>query len=253
MATVVLWHFRFSHYNEKARWALDWKGVPHVRRAVAPGPHAQQMLELSGQQAVPVMEIDGRVVFDSTAIIAAIEEAAPAPPLHPVDPGERARALALEEFLDEELGPHVRRLAWNALLPDRAYCTALLTGGFGREMDEFYERAFPMIEQVMRSSMRIDDAGVAESRSKVRAALDRIANERGGREHLVGDDFSVADLTAAALLAPIIVPPEFPYPLPEPRPDAFEAMRSEFATHPSCEWALEVYRRNRGTSAATEG
>ena len=32
----VLWHFRISHFNEKARWALDWKRVPHVRRAVLP-------------------------------------------------------------------------------------------------------------------------------------------------------------------------------------------------------------------------
>ena len=28
----VLWHFPISHYNEKARWALDWKRIPHVRR-----------------------------------------------------------------------------------------------------------------------------------------------------------------------------------------------------------------------------
>jgi len=31
----VLWHFPISHYNEKARWALDWKGIPHLRRALA--------------------------------------------------------------------------------------------------------------------------------------------------------------------------------------------------------------------------
>ena len=36
-ATPVLWHLEISHYNEKARWALDFKGVAHVRRAVTPG------------------------------------------------------------------------------------------------------------------------------------------------------------------------------------------------------------------------
>ena len=30
----VLWHLKVSHYNEKARWALDYKGVPHARRAL---------------------------------------------------------------------------------------------------------------------------------------------------------------------------------------------------------------------------
>ena len=27
----VLWHFTVSHYNEKARWALDFKRVRHLR------------------------------------------------------------------------------------------------------------------------------------------------------------------------------------------------------------------------------
>ena len=34
--TPVLWHLEVSHYNEKARWALDYKRVRHVRRAVTP-------------------------------------------------------------------------------------------------------------------------------------------------------------------------------------------------------------------------
>jgi hypothetical protein len=30
---TVLWHIEVSHHNEKVRWALDFKHVPHVRRA----------------------------------------------------------------------------------------------------------------------------------------------------------------------------------------------------------------------------
>jgi glutathione S-transferase len=253
MKLPVLWHFRFSHYNEKARWALDWKGIPHVRRAVAPGPHAQQMLELSGQRAAPVLEWDGRVIPDSTAIIATLETAQPTPALYPDDAGARARALVLEDFFDEELGPHTRRLAWHTLLPDRAFCLALFTDGLGSEVRAFYDTAFATIAQVMRREMRIDDAGVAESRPKVAAALDRIARERDGRDYLVGDRFSVADLSAAALLAPFLVPPEFPYSFPEPRPAAFEALRAEFTSHPSCAWARAIYARHRGTSAEAPG
>jgi glutathione S-transferase len=249
MAPPVLWHFRFSHYNEKARWALDWKGIPHVRRHVAPGPHAQQVLELSGQRAVPVLEWDGKVTADSTAIIAMLEAARPAPPLYPCDARDRTSALTLEDFFDEDIGPHTRRLAWHTLLPDRAFCEALFSDGFGPDLRDFYAKAFPMIEQVMRAEMAIDDAGAADSRAKVAVALDRIERERNGRDYLVGDAFSVADLTAAALLAPVIVPPEFPYTFPEPRPAAFEAMRAEFTSHPGCRWALETYGRHRGTSA----
>lgn len=254
MTPPVLWHFRFSHYNEKARWALDWKGVPHVRRAVAPGPHVQQMLDLSGQHAVPVLEIDGRVVPDSTAIIAALEEAVPSPALYPSDPAERARALALEERADEEIGPHVRRLAWGALLPHRSFVIELFTGGFESELDAYYEENFSVLEGLMRSTMRIDDDGVRESAERVAAALDDVDRERGGRDHLVGDRFSVADLTVASLLAPLIVPPEltsaFP---PEPWPDSFETMRARYGSHPTCVWARDVFRRHRGRSAEIPG
>src|SRR6059058_1859108 len=44
MALPVLWHFTVSHFNEKARWALDFKRVPHVRRALLPGFHFPKIL-----------------------------------------------------------------------------------------------------------------------------------------------------------------------------------------------------------------
>lgn len=30
--TPILWHLKVSDYNEKARWALDYKGIPQVRQ-----------------------------------------------------------------------------------------------------------------------------------------------------------------------------------------------------------------------------
>jgi hypothetical protein len=36
---MELIQFRYSPYNEKVRWALDFKRVPHVRRSLLPGPH----------------------------------------------------------------------------------------------------------------------------------------------------------------------------------------------------------------------
>ena len=34
-----LYDFTFSHYSEKARWALDFKGVPYTPRHLLPGFH----------------------------------------------------------------------------------------------------------------------------------------------------------------------------------------------------------------------
>ena len=35
----VLWHIGVSHYSEKVRWALAYKGVAHERRGPVPGAH----------------------------------------------------------------------------------------------------------------------------------------------------------------------------------------------------------------------
>ena len=81
----------------------------------------------------------------------------------------------------------------------------------------------------------------------VECAFDMIESERAGRDYLVGDTFTVADLTAAALLYPLVWPPEFPYELPEPvRWEFLEPMRD----HPALDWIRETWQRHRGASAA---
>ena len=88
--TPLLWHLEISHYNEKARWALDYKGVAHVRRAVTPGLQELTARRLRAGRTVPILEMNGRAIGDSTKIIEAIERRWPEPPLYPADPEERA-------------------------------------------------------------------------------------------------------------------------------------------------------------------
>ena len=131
MSEPVLWHIPVSHYSEKARWALAHKRVEHQRHALIPGAHMAIALWLTrgAQKTFPVLGLEGRNVGDSTAIIAALEQRFADPPLYPSDPAERARALELEEFFDEELGPHIRLLAWHELRTDRI--TAVAAAGDG--------------------------------------------------------------------------------------------------------------------------
>ena len=113
MSRPLLWHLELSHYSEKVRWALDHKRVPHARRAPIPGVHAFLARALTGQPRMPILELDGRRIADSTRIIAALEEHAPDPPLYPQDPGDRERALELEDFFDEEVARAVRGFAFH--------------------------------------------------------------------------------------------------------------------------------------------
>ena len=56
---VVLHQFAYSHYNEKVRWALDYKKLPHDRINYLPGPHMGAIKKMTGQTSTPVLEIDG--------------------------------------------------------------------------------------------------------------------------------------------------------------------------------------------------
>jgi glutathione S-transferase len=249
MAAPVLWQFRHSHFNEKARWALDLKGVRHVRRSLVPGFHIPRVMWMTGQKSVPVLLLGDRTIHDSTRIIAALEEAHPEPPLYPADEAARRRALELEDFFDEQLGPALRRAVFHALLADADYSAALFATGTGAGTHAVYRGLFPAIRALMKLDMGIDAAGAERGRARIAAALDRIEAELQPSGYLVGDRFSVADLTAAALFSPLVQPPEYPYALPSGTPPAaVRELQEEFASRPAFAWVRETYRRHRGTS-----
>ena len=103
--TVTLHQFRYSHYNEKARWALTWKGIRHRRISYLPGPHALYLRRLSGQQQTPVLDWDGDIIAGSAAIVDVLEERVPERPLQPDDADLRAEVAAERRHFDDTVGP----------------------------------------------------------------------------------------------------------------------------------------------------
>jgi glutathione S-transferase len=249
VSTPILWQFRASHFNEKARWALDWKGVPHVRRSLLPGWHIPRMLWLTRQTKTPALELDGDVVIDTTRIIERLETLHPDLPLYPDDPAERRRAIELEDFFDEELGPHIRRVFFFEALDHTDFAAGWFSNGESATTRSLYRASFPVGRALMRASMGIDAPRAEDSRRHVDAALDRLDRELRPSGYLAGDRFSVADLTAAALLAPAVMPPEFPYPFPPDLPDSVARLRESLAPRAGFAWAREMYRRHRSRSA----
>ena len=239
-----------SHYSEKVRWALDHKRVPHVRRSPLPGSHIPIAFALTRGESVtlPLLRMDGRTIADSTAILAAIEERYPDPPLYPTDPEQRRHALELEDFFDEELGPHARLLPFHELTNEPAMfaevAAAAVPGPLGKAKGllGLYARTYAGL----RFGVRDEEAAVV-AREKIVAALDRLEAElaTNGGEYMAGESFSVADLTAASLFYPVVGPDEGPLPAETPTPPALESFRDGIRNRPGYIWVEETYRRHR--------
>jgi glutathione S-transferase len=249
MDTPLLWHIPLSHFSEKVRWALDYKVIPH-RRQVLGADYLIRAWRATGRGTLPILFLDGRAIGDSTHIIAALEEHYPEPPLYPRDAAARQRALALEDHFDEQLGPALRACMVTPLFrhdPDIAL--RVLTTGMG---DKAYRMLRPLLRvfpAFYRFRHDISDAKLDTDRATVSATLDRIEHERQGRAYLVGDAFTVADLTAAAMLSPLLQPPEIQYAVRLELPPYLEEYRATVLQHPATQWARGIYREHRGRSA----
>ena len=247
---VVLWHIEISHYNEKARWALDYKRIPHERRVPMPGLHGVRamMLTRGAQRRLPVVAIDGRRVGDSTAIIAALEEYQPEPPLYPADAADRARAFELEDWFDEELAPALRRFVWHHTLPDTDATVASLFTTPAPVRERMLRATAPLVRPAIRRDYDVSAETAVRARAQVVAAMDRVEAELGPSGYLLGDGFTVADLTAASLFTPVIAPPQRPY-VPRTMAPPVMELREELGARPGGKWVAEMYARHRGESA----
>jgi glutathione S-transferase len=248
--TPVLWHLEISHYNEKVRWALDYKGVAHVRRAVTPALQELTARRLRAGRTVPVLEMDGQAIGDSTNIIEAIERRWPEPALYPADPEERSRALDLEDQFDEQCGHDLRRVLFGDNIAQPEKFLAMLYGADHPRIG-LLKAVGPVFCRVVKARFQIRPETVEKSREMVRAAFDEIEAEVGRSGYLVGESFTVADLTAASILAPIVMPPEFPYIHlhPDERTARSRQFRDSLKDRPGFRWVEDMYARHRGTSA----
>lgn len=244
MAEIDLFHFTSSHFNEKARWTLELKGVPHQRISLLPGPHLWTMRKLTpGNSAVPVLRDSGQVIAGSAQIIEHLEARFPEPTLHPEDPALRERALAIQSEFDDEVGPAVRlALFFEAM--DGGFATASFAADKGALTRLLYRSIFPAVHPVMRSQMGIDAESAATARERVARGLDFVAKESQESGYLVGDRFSVADLCCASLLMLCVEVEDVGGP-PKHRSDATRAWLARWADHPGSEWVREIFRRHR--------
>lgn len=170
--------FPHSHYCEKARWALDHKGLAFAEVPLMPGFHMSTVRRYASDTCVPVLLNDGMAVQGSSEII------------------------------------------------------------------DYLEQQFPSRARIYQSYV-ISAARVERARREFDVAMAETERKLGGRDYLVGDRFTRADLSVASMLSLLVMPPEHPFPWRE-IPDAqTRAFLDDYRRHPVFEWVRNTYRLHR--------
>ena len=245
----VLITIPISHYCEKARWALDRAGVAYEERAHLQVLHWIPVTRAGGKKTAPVLVWGNRVFADSADIVE--EASVKAPPdrsLFPEDATAAAEVRALQSDFDANLGPEGRRWMYNALHGRRDIAIAYGCTGVPAWQRRALPLAYPVVVRVIDRYLDVTPATAAQSEAAVRRTFDAVAERlRDGRPYLCGERFSAADLTFASLAAPMLMPPEYGVPLPQPEelPAAMAATVRELRAHPAGAHALRMFREER--------
>ncbi len=196
---MLLLQFSTSHYCRKARLALSYKGISYQVENLTPGLHILRVKPLTGLSTLPVLlpQIAGQpqAIGDSSQIFHFLEGYQPEPALFLPNPEQQNQAILLEDWLDESIGTATRFVYYQ------------FRAGEGKAIDP--SPFSQMVIQVVRKQYGINDTTVKLARTRLDNALLVLSTYWQKKDYLVGDRLSIADASAAALLSPLALIPEY--------------------------------------------
>lgn len=243
--SVVLHQFAFSHFNEKVRWALAYKDIDHRRETYLPGPHMGPIKRMTAQTSTPVLELNGQHIAGSARILERLEEHTDHNALVPQDPDQAAVIMAWQTRLDDQLGPATRTVLFDVLVKELGYLARLFGGHTGTAKRLGYRALLPLVRPLMKQGNGVTPENIEKARSLVQDYLREIGQASAATGYLVGHDFTLADLTAAALLAPLMQVQHPDMARPQPMPQAIADLQAQYAAEPAIQWAQSIYAKHR--------
>lgn len=239
----------FSHYSEKARWALDFLGMSYTEDAYMPMMHLTATIPVGGR-SVPVLVDGDAVVPDSTEILIYLDgKAGSGRRLLPQDTAERSAVLDLEEYCDRYVGTAARSWVYSEMLVTPWTLGRMLGNGRPTIQRALLPLVMTISKPVIARSYRVKPGHPEEWIGKLRTAFAEIGRRLGAStgRYLVGDTFTAADLTFASLAAPALLPPEHPAMKIDTSTVAsrMRAELDELRQTPAGQHAMRMYREHR--------
>jgi glutathione S-transferase len=192
---ITLYQFAASPFCDKIRRVLRFKQLPFT---IHEWPIAEvgSIRKKNPAGKLPILEIDGTLIADSTAIALELEKRHPTPSLLPADPAQRALVLALEDWADEslyfyEMGTRFGEQDFDANLPK-------LLPGVPVEM---HSAIAPMLRKALQTTTTAQGVGrraPEQLANDVDRLLGAIEDMQRGTGFVVGTGLTLADIAIAA-------------------------------------------------------
>jgi glutathione S-transferase len=217
-----------SPWSERVRWAFAFKRLPYEKQNYEAGVDEAVVKKMTGQAMVPVLLTGDRVIPDSSAILDWLEETRPEPALLPKSAKERAIVTLWEEVALNALGPHGRTLITGRLLR--------IDDPEAQKSGKYYAEKYGYSEFAEE-----------QSRLTVTRILTSLRATLSGRQYLLGDTFTRADITVAAMLMLLkAAPQEFFVFTPELRFVYLDTLGDDPAFSEVFAWRDRMYKDHRG-------
>ena len=237
---------RVSHYCEKARWALDYLGIEYVEENHAP-PFYKFYTNREGGSSVPVLVTENIAYTDSTDILRYLDQQKEGQ-LYPRDPSLRQKVEELEELFDTQLGEAIR--CWSlfyAIENPKSY------ENISSQKVPWWQKIglkfmLPQVLNFIKKEYNITVEKTEISLETIRDIFAKVEEILAkDKKYLVGDRFSAADLTFAALSAPLLRPKNHPVMSSKVDgvPTEVLSVVKEFRSSPAGEYALNLYKEKR--------
>ena len=245
-----------SHYCEKARWALDRAGIGYREERHVQGIHQLAARRAGGGSTVPVLVTPEESIGESAQILEWVDRRTDeSSRLLGGSRDEQREVAALCARFDELLGPAGRRLVYVHMFGQRELMLRFNDQGVPAWEDRVLRIGLPLFQRLISRVLDIRPGVEQGDEALVWQEFDHAAELLSdGRPCLCGERFTAADLTFAALAAPVLMPPGYGVPLPQPEilPEATARLVRRAREHPAGAHALRMYAEQRRAAPATE-
>lgn len=201
--TVVLHQWEISPFCQKVARMLQFKGVPY-QTINYNGVLGAKVPALSKVGKVPVLDIHGKRIQDSTRIARYLDEVFPdLPLLYPVDPFQKAYVELWEDWADELL--YFYEIHFRVSDPD-ALNYAIAISAEGRPKHEVFLMK-PLLKPVLTLQLKMQGIGrmvKGDIEAEFIRLLERIELVLTKTGWLVGESKTLADIAVGSQLLEIV-------------------------------------------------